>query len=131
VRRRSRDRSSGARRLAVYDNFDLDVGGVAAFAVGVGWRDALEAAWVDDGASVDVSVPIEGLLRDDDVTSLIYFASSTGLRSGEIAGLQRRDMDLLRGVVHVRRALRNVNGKLEVGETKTRETRTVSLPAFL
>jgi len=37
---------------------------------------------------------------------LIYTAAYTGLRAGELAGLQRRDVDLLRGVVHVRRASR-------------------------
>ncbi len=62
---------------------------------------------------------------------LIYTASYTGLRAGELAGLQRRDVDLLRGVVHVRRALKDVNGRLELGPTKTHAQRTIALPAFL
>lgn len=62
---------------------------------------------------------------------LIYMAAYTGLRAGELAGLQRQDVDLLRGVIHVRRALKDVNGVLRPGPTKTHAQRTVSLPAFL
>ena len=62
---------------------------------------------------------------------LIYTAALIGLRAGELAGLERRDVDLLRGVIHVRRALKDVNGRLELGPTKTHATRTVSLPKFL
>jgi integrase len=62
---------------------------------------------------------------------LIYTAAYTGLRAGELGGLQRRDVDLLRGVVHVRRALKDVNGRLELGPTKTHAQRMVSLPTFL
>jgi integrase len=62
---------------------------------------------------------------------LIYTAAYTGLRAGELAGLQRQDVDLLRGVVHVQRALKDVNGRLELGPTKTHADRTVSLPTFL
>ena len=62
---------------------------------------------------------------------LVYTAAYTGLRAGELAGLQRGDVDLLLGVVHVRRALKDVNGRLELGPTKTHAQRTVSLPAFL
>lgn len=62
---------------------------------------------------------------------LIYTAAYTGLRAGELGGLQRGDVDLLRGVLHVRRALKDVNGRLELGPTKTHAQRTVSLPTFL
>jgi integrase len=58
----------------------------------------------------------------------VYLASYSGLRAGELAGLQRQDVDLLRGVVHVRRALKDVNGHLSLGPTKTHAQRTVSLP---
>ena len=62
---------------------------------------------------------------------LVYTAAYTGIRAGELAGLERRDVDLLRGVIHVRRAVKDVNGRLELGPTKTHAQRTVSLPAFL
>jgi integrase len=61
----------------------------------------------------------------------IYTAAYTGMRAGELAGLQRQDVDLLRGVVHVRRALKDVNGHLELGPTKTHAQRTIALPTFL
>ncbi len=63
---------------------------------------------------------------------LVYAAAWTGLRAGELAGLRWGDVDLLRGVLHVRRSLRDVNGRLEVGDLKTAASRrTVTLPAFL
>jgi integrase len=63
--------------------------------------------------------------------TLVYFAAYTGLRAGEIGALRRKDVDLLRGVVHVRRALKDVGGKLEFGPTKNRAERTVLLPRSL
>jgi integrase len=62
---------------------------------------------------------------------LVYFAAYTGLRAGELLALRRKDVDLLRGVVHVRRALKDVSGHLEFGPTKNRAERTVTLPRFL
>jgi integrase len=34
-------------------------------------------------------------------------------------------------VIHIRRALKDVNGRLEIGSTKTHAQRTISLPTFL
>lgn len=63
---------------------------------------------------------------------LVHTAGWTGLRAGELAGLRWGDVDLMRGVLHVRRSVRDVNGNLEVGDLKTEQSRrTVSLPAFL
>ena len=67
---------------------------------------------------------------------LVYTAAYTGLRAGELAGLRRRDVDLLRGVVHVRQTLKAVDGQdgsngPVFGGTKTGKTRTVTLPRFL
>jgi integrase len=61
----------------------------------------------------------------------VYLAAWTGLRAGELAGLQRGDVDLLRNVIHVRRALKDINGYLSYGPTKTHAHRTVSVPKFL
>ncbi len=63
--------------------------------------------------------------------TLILTAAYTGLRAGELLALRRADVDLLRGVVQVRRALKEVNGHLYFGPTKTHAHRTVSLPRFL
>jgi integrase len=62
---------------------------------------------------------------------LICTAAYTGLRAGELGGLLTSDVDLLRGVLHVNKALKDVNGKLELGPTKTHANRAVSLPGFL
>lgn len=62
---------------------------------------------------------------------LVYMAAYTGLRAGELHGLRRCDVDVLRGVIHVRQALKDVGGHLHFGPTKTHDSRTVSLPAFL
>ena len=63
---------------------------------------------------------------------LVYVAAYTGLRAGELLALRRQDVDLLRGVIHVRRALKDVNGRLEFGEVKTEGSRrTVTLPASI
>lgn len=62
----------------------------------------------------------------------IYVAAYCGLRAGELWALQRRDIDLLHKRLHVRRALKDIRGHLEFGDTKTNGSRrTVSLPAFL
>jgi integrase len=61
---------------------------------------------------------------------LIYMAAYTGLRAGELAGLRRKDVDLLRGVVQVRQALKQQDPPV-FGETKTGKSRTVTLPRFL
>jgi integrase len=70
---------------------------------------------------------------------MIYTAAYTGLRAGELLALRRQDVDLLRGVIHVRRALKELHGVdtpeaergLVFGPTKTHEQRTLSLPRFL
>lgn len=69
---------------------------------------------------------------------MVYVAAYTGLRAGELLALRRSDVDLLRksedgqtrGVIHVRRALKDINGVLSFGEVKTAGSRrTVTLPA--
>jgi integrase len=62
----------------------------------------------------------------------IYVAAYCGLRAGELWALQRRDIDLLHNRLYVRRALKDIRGHLEFGDTKTTGSRrTVSLPTFL
>jgi integrase len=68
----------------------------------------------------------------------IYTAAYTGLRAGELAGLRRKDVDLLRGVVHVRQALKALDAKRPdgsrgpvFGPPKNGKPRTVTMPKFL
>ncbi|MGZ0220112.1 MAG: tyrosine-type recombinase/integrase [Acidimicrobiales bacterium] len=46
---------------------------------------------------------------------LIFVAVYTGLRAGELAALRVRDLDLMRGRIHVRRAVAEVHGRMETG----------------
>ena len=70
---------------------------------------------------------------------LVYTAAYTGMRAGELLALMRADVALLRGVVQVRRALKDVSSSdlatgekgLLFGPTKTGANRTISLPKFL
>ena len=63
--------------------------------------------------------------------ALIFTAAYTGLRWSELVALKTRNVDLDKGVVHVRESLVEVNGTLYAGSTKTGAVRTVSLPRFL
>lgn len=58
-------------------------------------------------------------------------ALSTGMRRGELLGLQWSDVDLARGVLHVRRARKRGDGsQWETGALKTpRSRRAIALPA--
>jgi integrase len=63
--------------------------------------------------------------------ALIYTAAYTGMRWGELAALQVRNVNLLRGNIDIVEASTEVNGHLHVGPTKTGARRAVSLPRFL
>lgn len=71
-------------------------------------------------------------LAPDRYRALILTAGYIGLRWGEIAGLKRKRLNLLRGSLEVSETLVEVAGTLSFGEPKTAASRrTVSLPAFL
>jgi integrase len=61
--------------------------------------------------------------------TLVFLAAYGGLRFGELAGLRRRRVDLLRGRVVMIETLVEANGRFILGEPKTqRSRRTVPLP---
>lgn len=62
-----------------------------------------------------------------DWSDLILFTGMTGLRFGEVAALQVRDVDAFEHTVTVERALGDDNGKKFVKSTKTGEGRTAPL----
>ena len=67
---------------------------------------------------------------------LVYTAAYTGLRASELWALRPMDVDLARGVIHVRRALTSLDGadtpsEPTYGWPKNGKGRTVGLPAFL
>jgi integrase len=60
---------------------------------------------------------------------LVYTAAYTGLRAGELCGLRRKRLDVLRGTIRVEESLKEVGGRLVFGEPKSAAgRRTVSLP---
>ena len=63
---------------------------------------------------------------DERYCVLIYFASYTGLRRGEIAALKVDRLNLLRGTLNVTESLWEVNGHLQTDPTKTGAHRTIS-----
>jgi integrase len=62
---------------------------------------------------------------------LVWTASLTGLRAGELLALRWKNVDLLHGRLTAAEALKDVDGHLVLGPTKTHEVRTISLPRFL
>lgn len=67
--------------------------------------------------------------RHHRLAALFALALMTGLRRGEVLGLSWRDVDLDRGVLHVRQALQRVGGGLRLGPVKTSGSmRWVALP---
>ncbi len=77
------------------------------------------------------AVEVERLAQTIEVRfrTLIYLAAYGGLRFGELAGLRRGRVDLLRGRVSVVETLVEANGRLVFGPPKTkRSRRTVPLP---
>jgi integrase len=64
--------------------------------------------------------------------ALVFVGAYGGLRIGELAGLRRGRVDLLRGAVTVAETVTEVKGKLFFGPPKTRAgRRTVGLPPFV
>jgi integrase len=64
--------------------------------------------------------------------ALVLAGAYGGLRIGELAGLRRNRVDLLRGIVQVAEIVVEVRGVLHMGPPKTRASRrTVGLPRFV
>jgi len=76
---------------------------------------------------------LRGLANEcGDYSSLILFAGTTGLRWGEIAGLQCKDISLLNRTASVTKAYsRGAKGEKSLGDTKTHQNRTVPFPKEL
>ena len=64
------------------------------------------------------------------LSALYVLALSTGMRQGELLGLQWADVDFDGAVVTVRRSLEELHGKLRLKQTKTGNSRRIDLPPF-
>jgi len=68
--------------------------------------------------------------KTERLEALFVLAITTGMRLGELFGLQWHNVDLDRGVVQVRHTLIDVVGKLELAEPKTQKSRrSIPLPS--
>ncbi|WP_327669426.1 MULTISPECIES: tyrosine-type recombinase/integrase [unclassified Streptomyces] len=78
--------------------------------------------------------PLRTALRVRDVISprsriAVVVGLGCGLRQGEVFGLSPEDIDYARGVLHVRRQVQAIHGKLYFALPKGAKTRTVDMPA--
>lgn len=62
-------------------------------------------------------------LRGDRLHSAFVLAATTGMRRGEVAGLQWADLDLDARTISIRRARVSVGGRAQLSEPKTRGSR--------
>lgn len=62
---------------------------------------------------------------------IVSILAAGGLRIGEALALQRQDVDLAPGTLHVRRSLSEIDGHVHVTGTKTGKDRTITLPAVV
>lgn len=93
----------------------------------------LKGASTERPPEIEVATPEQiSALADavgDHYRALVFVAAYGGLRWGELAGLQRRHVDLERGVVIVEQKLSEVNGVLEIDAPKSEAgRRSVALP---
>ncbi|WP_405735173.1 site-specific integrase [Streptomyces sp. NBC_01537] len=59
----------------------------------------------------------------------VVLALGCGLRQGEVFGLSPEDIDHARGVLHIRRQVQAINGRLYFALPKGAKTRTVDMPS--
>ena len=61
----------------------------------------------------------------------VWTLGLAGLRFGEMAALQRDDVDVLRRRINVSKSVTEISGHLVLGETKNRKRRSVAIPSLL
>ena len=64
---------------------------------------------------------------DPDLHAMLWFTATTGARRGEVCGLRWADLDLDGQAVTIRRSVVDPGGRKTVGDTKTHQTRRLSL----
>ena len=66
--------------------------------------------------------------KESGVFELYYIELATGLRRGELLGLKWEDIDLEQGIIHVRRQIARIDGKIVEAPLKTKNSyRSVSI----
>lgn len=68
----------------------------------------------------------------EEYRAMVLLASWCALRFGELVELRRKDIDLVKGVIHVSRGAVRVHGKVIIGSPKSEAgTRDISIPPHL
>ena len=95
---------------------------------GAGTERAEERPMVDTALVLALADAIDERLR-----ALVLLAGFAGLRTGELLGLRRIDLDLAQGLVHVRVQAQEVagSGRIVTGPKSEAGRRTVALPSAL
>jgi integrase len=90
----------------------------------VEWRGAPHVEQVDPFTSLELRAIITAAHTiEPDFATMLQVWAQTGMRAGEVSGLQRQDIDLDRGTALVRRTW----SRQRLGPTKTKRERVVSL----
>ncbi|MEV0598467.1 tyrosine-type recombinase/integrase [Streptomyces sp. NPDC050315] len=93
-----------------------------------------EAAWADEYEVLAIARRVTHLSNTNHAL-LVITAAYTGMRWGELVGLRRSALDLVRGTLHIHPehgALHEINGHHSYGPPKTAASvRDVTLPPFL
>lgn len=77
----------------------------------------------------DQAKELINVAADDRYHALYVLALTTGLRQGELFGLQWSDIDLIGATLSVQRTIYELNGKQQIGEPKTvKSRRKVEIP---
>jgi integrase len=71
-------------------------------------------------------------VRDSEIATIVAVAIGTGLRRSDLCALRWGDIDLRAGIIHVRRSVAVLNGKILVKAPKTKSSqRSDHVPAFV
>ena len=74
------------------------------------------------------TLPVEQLMsflseaKNSGVFEMYYIELATGLRRGELLGLKWEDIDLTQGIIHIRRQIARINGKVVEAPLKTKNS---------
>jgi integrase len=94
---------------------------------GAGIEHAEERPMLESATVVRLATAIDPRFR-----CLVLLAGFVGLRTGELLGLTRKDVDLLHRTLHVKRQAQEIAGRRTVTEPKTQAgIRSLSLPGAL
>jgi len=62
-----------------------------------------------------------------ELASMLWVAATTGMRRGELCGLQWSDVDLADSTITVRRSITDLPGRVEARPTKSRQVRRIAI----